>query len=154
MDVMDYEARYTTVDSLKKKEVLFKEALDLENVDRGLFARKRESWHVPELEDPYKTLIPCFRSSIFPGKVFEETSTMLFKEKELKPVQVVESLAVFEEQFLNYFCEGMLRDLCWDHVVAAGGAVAGCLQKIPPENSHNSYTKRKYLHDDAFPVSC
>ena len=55
--------------------------------------------------------------------------------------------------------EGSLRYLNWDNVLAAGGAVAGCLAPLPTELSSivgmgkKKKACRKYFHDEALPES-
>jgi hypothetical protein len=63
--------------------------------------------------------------------------------------QSVATLKDFRDQFLQYFCEGLLREIDWSNIIVAGGSVVGCCQKIPSKYS-SMFQRRKYLHDELF----
>ena len=62
-------------------------------------------------------------------------------------LSVLKNVAEFKHHFLDLFGEGLLRNLNWDNIIAAGGAVAGCVSKIPTEFAANNLTKRRFFHD-------
>lgn len=76
------------------------------------------------------------------------------------------SIRGFEDAW-DVFCESQLRYLDWSNVVAAGGAVAGCLAPVPEKylkgdlndiNKKLSWAEsrkktRKYFHDIAYSSS-
>lgn len=60
MEVGRYWKRFKACKSYKDKCSLQREVLEVDNTLRKLFTQQRDSWVVPELENPYETLIPVF----------------------------------------------------------------------------------------------
>jgi len=164
----EYLSRFEQVRNYAEKKALFEVAKDLENDDRRLFARKRDSWEVPELDDPHKGLIKVFddeedggRSRFTQRKLFEEERSIprLFQRSEEEqtifeeqPI-TVPTLKDFREQFLQIFAVHGLQFLDWSNVVAAGGSVSACMLPIPEAYDSSAIERRKFYHDVAYGAS-
>lgn len=160
----EFVKRRLALKSHEEKEALLKAAIDTENVYRGLFARHRESWEIPEVDDPYVGLVdvygnleafrclPQYETDKAP-RCFELGEKRLPEGK----LSVAESMKEFEDSW-DCFTEAQLRFLDWNNVFAAGGSVAGCLGPLPDKVKGKSWAdgrskRRAYFHDEAFPGS-
>lgn len=144
---------------------LRRDAIATENIFRELFARQRESWVIPEIDDPFVFLVKVFsfKDSFVKVPDFEEDTIprclSLDSHKKLaagSPV-TVKSLEDFIVSW-ECFTEGLLRFVEWENILAAGGSVAGCLAPLPSKiatanNSSTRVQRRKYFHDNFLPGS-
>lgn len=60
MEVGKYWKRFKSCRTYKDKCSLQQEVWDADNMFRKLFSQQRDSWVVPELDNPYESLIPVF----------------------------------------------------------------------------------------------
>lgn len=147
---LDWEPRRSLVKSLQAAD----DGL------RGLFSQQRDSWEVPELEQPEAYLLPVhqFASSLFHTLELcpeEQAVPKCFPLGELRKPAGKATVLTQDEFVRNYelFTENMLRFLDWSNVFAAGGSVMACLQPIPDPSDDCNRSRRKYFHDEAYPGS-
>ena len=171
LSVKDFVDRAKVIEDLKDLESLRKDSIETENFYRELFARKRENWEVPELDDNFHYLIDVFsngaseRSSTEVFKCFpkfkEDDVPRVFPLKtrlEAGELGIVPCLQEFHQSW-NILTEDCLRFLDWTNVLAAGGAVAGCLAPLPERILNvkgfgpQRTARRKYFHDEYLPGS-
>jgi len=158
MDPGKYMERFHRVRSWAVKEALLAEAKNVDDAGRRLFSRKRDSWEVPELDDPYKELIKVFddddrggRARFTSRKIFQEEQGIprLFRRSDeeqrnkTQPI-TVPTLRVFREQFLRIFAVNGLQFINWSNLVAAGGSVAACVLPIPKQSDRSAMERRKF----------
>jgi len=160
----DFVQRRLKLGSWEEKEKLLADAIETENLYRGLFARHRESWEIPEVDDPHLGLIDVYKNSealrCLPRYTEDSVPRILDLGSQRKPagfLSVAPSLGDFESSW-DCFTESQLRFLNWNNVFAAGGAVSGCLQALPEKVQSSNWAegrskRRKYFHDEAFPGS-
>lgn len=169
MDGEAYLEKYAEAKSYEERVELLQEAQRLENEDRVLFARKRDSHEVPELDDPYKGLLPLFQDEseggatllkkrkIFESKELEVPRLFQWSDDERKKrwasPPTVPLLKDFQQQFMQIFCCNALQYLDWNNVVAAGGAISACVQTVPEQYTDSLLQKRSYFHDVAYGAS-
>jgi ankyrin repeat protein len=160
----DFILRAASIESFSDLQSLRTDALDTENLYRELFARRRESWEVPEIDDPYVFLIDVFschrifrRLPLFPDDITPRCFALDQQRKPMGSIAVADTLQDF---FISWDCftEGLLRFLNWDNIFCAGGAVAGCLAPLPLDISAGGAAatrvkRRKYFHDTFLPGS-
>lgn len=214
LSVDDFLDRAVAIKDFQDVQSLREDSIETENFYRELFARKRDNWEVPELDDNFHYLIDVFsqmkRQAI--GKTGSSKDTFLHilsnKTKNVKSDEVLEEadpdadapqsngniatevlkcLPLFEEddvprvfplknrraagefstvssqaefnQSWNSLTEDCLRFLDWSNVLAAGGAVAGCLAPLPDKVLEvkgfgpQRIARRKYFHDEFLPGS-
>lgn len=60
MEVGKYWKRFDGCKGYKEKCSLHDGVLEADNTLRKLFSQQRDSWEVPELDDPYETLISVY----------------------------------------------------------------------------------------------
>ena len=176
---MEFAARLKALQGaeagLVQRQALSAEVIALENERRGLFARHREDWEVPEVaENPHLGLVDvyahleafrCLSESVATGTEAEGNKLPVcfpLGEKRIPAGShsTVESIAEFETSF-DCFTESQLRFLNWDNIVAAGGSVAACLAPLAPcveEARTKSWAegrcrRRTFFHDEAYPGS-
>eukprot|EP00930_Biecheleria_cincta_P036665 TRINITY_DN25130_c0_g2_i1.p1 TRINITY_DN25130_c0_g2~~TRINITY_DN25130_c0_g2_i1.p1 ORF type:complete len:1765 (-),score=415.36 TRINITY_DN25130_c0_g2_i1:94-5325(-) len=149
----EFVKRRLAVSSFQDKENLLRDAISTENEYRGLFARSRESWEIPEIED--SEIFRCL------PQYADDTSPRLFElgDKRLPDgsLSIAPTYKDFEESW-DCFTESQLRFLDWSNVFAAGGSVAGCLQPLPDKVQSSNWAearkkRRPYYHDEALPGS-
>jgi len=151
-----------------------------ENLYRELFARQRDSWEVPEIDDPYLLLVDVFGASSFDAadgtgiRKHDDSDKSKFKclyyeskvprafdlGEKRKPSGACATAPSRSEFDVSWDCltEGLLRFMNWDNVVAAGGAVAGCVSPLPDDitsgkPSATRVKRRRYFHDTFLPGS-
>lgn len=156
--------RLHAANSSEEAHAIRLEALQLENEYRSLFARHRESWLVPELEDAHVSLVDVYAQR----ELF--TRTPRFADDDLprcfelgdarRPAGELAVAPSLDDFALNWECftEGQLRFVNWNNIFAAGGAVAGCLAPLPDEVTSGTVSasrrkRRKHFHDVAYPGS-
>lgn len=154
--------RASSLDTFDQFVSLRKESLDTENCYRELFARQRDSWEVPEVDDPLLFLIHVFENPRIFRKLpdFPQDSVPRCFPLENK-IPAGNPCTVSEKDFSiswECFTEGLLRFVNWNNVVCAGGAVSGCLTPLPKEiqeagPSKTRVLRRKYFHDQYLPSS-
>lgn len=155
--------RRLAIKTYAEQEALLKDAVDQENEYRGLFARHRESWEVPEVLDPLLGLVDVFANvAAFHSlpRYPEDQFPRCFESKDPLPPgtpSVVPNLRDFETSW-DVFCESQLRFLDWNNVFAAGGAVAGCLTPVPAKYQDENWAearkkRRTFFHDIGLPGS-
>eukprot|EP01063_Lacrimia_lanifica_P029653 TRINITY_DN4571_c0_g1_i1.p1 TRINITY_DN4571_c0_g1~~TRINITY_DN4571_c0_g1_i1.p1 ORF type:complete len:1795 (+),score=613.03 TRINITY_DN4571_c0_g1_i1:74-5458(+) len=157
MDGLTYLDRVMAADTFAVREAVAAEAREKENKDRTLYSMQRDSWEVPELAEPYKPLVEVFdgesgSTRVHYGTAFPEEAALplMFakaREKAREAPMTVPSLAAFRENFNHAFGYNLLQFLNWDNVVAAGGAVAGCVRPVPAQHE-SLLEKRNYYQDD------
>eukprot|EP00439_Symbiodinium_sp_Y106_P020138 s1338_g2.t1 len=133
----DFVQRRLKLGSWEEKEKLLADAIETENLYRGLFARHR---------------VALLTEDSIP-RIFDLGS----QRKPAGFLSVAPSLGDFESSW-DCFTESQLRFLNWNNVFAAGGAVSGCLQALPEKVQSSNWAegrskRRKYFHDEAFPGS-
>ena len=166
--------RLATVNAHDQLVSLRQDAVATENKYRELFARKRESWEIEELDDPYHFLCKVFDtatttrdssnrlSHVDPGASYkllqrlphfpEDTTPRCFAIPKQKVVSVGSPAVVSREEFIfSWECltEGQLRFLNWNNVFAAGGAVAGCLMPASTQDNEEK-TGSRWTPADCF----
>jgi len=154
-----FEERCRSIQSFADLERLRQDCIDTENVYRELFARQRDSWQVPEIEDdPYVFLVSIFDNewtllSQFPKDV---QPRVFPHETELQGP----ATASRDDFLVNWDCftEGLLRFVDMNNVFCAGGAVAGCAMPLPERiqglaPAASRVARRQYFHDEYLPGS-
>uniref|UniRef100_A0A7S3QAV0 Ankyrin repeat protein n=1 Tax=Chaetoceros debilis TaxID=122233 RepID=A0A7S3QAV0_9STRA len=174
LSVKDFVDRAKSIQDFKDLESLRNDAIETENFYRELFARRRDNWEIPEIDDNFHYLIDIFSDRS--GLDGDDCSTDVFKclpkfeedetprvfplkfRREKGELGIVSSLQEFHQSW-NSLTEDCLRFLDWSNVFAAGGAVAGCLAPLP-ERIRNvkgfgpqRMARRKYFHDEYLPGS-
>eukprot|EP01063_Lacrimia_lanifica_P029654 TRINITY_DN4571_c0_g2_i2.p1 TRINITY_DN4571_c0_g2~~TRINITY_DN4571_c0_g2_i2.p1 ORF type:complete len:1958 (+),score=649.53 TRINITY_DN4571_c0_g2_i2:78-5951(+) len=157
----EYLARVQGAGTFAEREAAATAARERENYDRRLFAMQRDSWEVPELADPYRPLVKVFHEGtgaarLLHGKEFPEEKALPFVFPAARATPrpapgtplTVATQREFETNFHNAFGYNILQFLNWDNVVAAGGAVAGCLRPVPAEAGASLLEKRQYYQDE------
>ena len=153
MDHQDYFARRQSLTTEAEREGLFKEALERENLDRERFSKERASGLGSLAVHPHPSLIPVFERSLTDFSIdpaFENNDTKrcrVFRVRNRvvgKPA-IASNMAEFRRAFDDVFCEGMLRNLNWNNVFAAGGSILACLQKIPDDVVGSTGKTRNYF---------
>jgi ankyrin repeat protein len=175
----EFEERASSITSFDELKSLRDAAVSTENVYRELFARSRDSWEIPEVDDPFVFLVntfeksqcykrlPPFNDDPYPrcfepidDKAIEKKANELQKwlESGLPSLAIVPIKSEFE---LSWECltENQLRFVNWNNIFAAGGAVSGCLTPLPKDVAEATsealrrVQRRKYLHDTFLPGS-
>jgi len=149
-----YVKNYRAGGSAEKPEEtwasLARESMAAENLLRQKFAQDREH---PELADPYCGLLPVHPcEDIFHCRDLsaEEASLpKVFPLPKRRTGKAVVSKAEFQNNF-DTFTEGMLRNLNWDNVFAAGGSILAALLPLPEKAAASRQTKRLYYHHEAY----
>jgi len=171
LTVEDFLRRAASIETYEQLKSLREDAVATENLYRELFAQQRDSWEVPEVDDPYVFLTNVFapekenpEPSVFRHlpRFEEDTTPRCFelKDEKRKPVGTTAIIESKEQFDVSWDCltEGLLRFVNWNNVFAAGGAVAGCLAPLPPDiasggPSATRVKRRKYFHDTFLPGS-
>lgn len=155
----EFIARAASIQTYSHLQALRQDAIATENLFRELFARRRESWEIPEIDDPYVFLVDVFQAShIFhrlPRFQEQDTTPRCFELPQRAP-EGTSAISPSREDFLvSWDCltEGLLRFVNWDNLFAAGGAVAGCLAPLPQSvveggRAATRVKRRKYFHDE------
>lgn len=60
MELGKYKKQFKSCRTYKDKGLLLENFQNADNMLRKLFSQQRDSWVVPELDDPYQSLIPVF----------------------------------------------------------------------------------------------
>lgn len=161
----DFLTRLSSVSVYEDLSSLREDAVASENLYRELFARQRDSWEIPEVDDPFVFLIDVFANHNhflklpdFPTdplpRCFPLTNEARFTPGTKVTVQDAKDFVVS----WDCFTEGLLRFVDWNNVVAAGGSVAGCLALLPERITSAAAAttrvlRRKYFHDEYLPAS-
>jgi len=164
----EFISRASNLTSYDELKALRDQSLSTENLYRSLFARKRECWEIPEIDDPYLFLVDVFKNqSLFrrlpsfaedgdtTPRCFELAEEIRKREGDLV---VLPSQSEFDISW-DCFTEGLLRFLDWKNVFCAGGAVSGCLSPLPDDIANvtsqaaSRVKRRKYFHDTYLPGS-
>lgn len=156
--------RLKSVDTLEELSSLREEAVGTENVYRELFARQRDSWEIPEIDDPLIFLINVYENAPLFRKLsdFADTQPRCCPLEDALRYEVGSTVIVpnYKEFHVSWDCftEGLLRFVDWNNVLAAGGSVAGCLAPLPDNiQTANAATtrvlRRRYFHDTFLPGS-
>ena len=180
MNANKYIEEFSKASKPEEVATLFQTIKDVENEDRKKFMEFREEHgpnHTLAKDLSDLSLLPAFAEGedevsslaqeyfkakhldkeverVFPlqAENHENPQHLTHVPKRLPEGQmsIVPSLSEFKHNFLDLFGEGLLRSMSWDNVVAAGGAIGGCLTPIPKEHAGNNQTKRTFYHNIAY----
>lgn len=152
----DYAKMYQAASSPEDRVELMRQARAKENQLREKFAQDRDS---QDLSDPYVNLLPVHlcdkRYNMFQCRDLsseEQATPKVFPLASRRTGAAITDSVEFKDNF-DVFTEGLLRNLNWDNVFAAGGSVLASLLPLPENRRNTKQGRRKYFHHESYTVS-